>query len=309
MNRRAFLRDSALGAAAIGWSSLLSGCRSPGALSGRVPFQISLVESSLRRSIREEKSMTNLDFPKFARRAFGLDAIEYVNDLWPDNGGDERYLAELKRVCEGEGVRSLLIKCDQVGNLGDSDPAARKLAADEHNKWARVATALGCHSIGIGVGSQGVGTFDEQQKHAADGLRQLCKYCASLQLNCLVENRGGLSSNGEWLAGLVRKVGMRNCGTLANFGYFRIAPGQRYNPYQGIAEIMPFARAVSAQMTDFDEQGNEARTDIQRLMRIVVAARYHRHVGIEYEGMRLCEADGILASKRLLERLRDQFSG
>lgn len=308
MNRRSFLQRSALATAAMGWSTLISGCKSIGYSGSKTPFKISLAEWSVHRAILEEKSMTNLDFPKLARREFAIDAVEFVNQMWMDYAEDEQYLAELKRVCEGEGVRSVLIMCDNEGNLGDPNDARRSQAVTNHHKWARAAKFLGCHAIRVNARTNDVGSFEEQQKRAADGLGHLSAYCATLGLNCIVENHGGLSSNGKWLSGVMRLVNMKNCGTLPDFGNFEIAPGEMYDRYQGVAEMMPFARAVSAKTNDFDEQGNEIHTDYFRMMKIVVDAGYHDRVGIEYEGDKLSEFDGIRASKRLLERIRAGLS-
>jgi L-ribulose-5-phosphate 3-epimerase len=262
-------------------------------------FTISLAEWSLHRSIRSGE-MTNLDFPRVAREKFGIDAIEYVNSFFKDRARDETYLAELKRRCEGEGVSSLLIMCDGEGALGDPDEKARLEAVENHRKWADAAKRLGCHSIR--VNAQSSGSPEEQARLVADGLRRLTEYCAMLDLNCLVENHGGLSSNGEWLAGVMKRVDHPRVGTLPDFGNW-----YEYDRYKGVAELMPFARAVSAKSHDFDENGNETRTDYERMMRIVLDAGYRGRVGIEYEGDRLPEAEGIMATKRLLERTRERL--
>ena len=139
-------------------------------------------------------------------------------------------------------------------------------------------------------------------KLAADGLRQLSEFAAEHGLNVIVENHGGLSSNGQWLAGVIKSVGLDNCGTLPDFGNF-----SDYDRYQGVEELMPFAKAVSAKSHDFDEDGNEIRTDYLRMMKIVVDAGYRGWVGIEYEGSKLDEYAGIRATKDLLVRVHDQL--
>lgn len=308
MDRRTFLKEAALFAAAAGVTTLETGCKTVALSAGQPPFKISLAEWSVHRAIFNEKSMTNLDFPKLARREFGIDAVEYVNQFWMQYAEDEKYLAELKRVCEGEGVRSVLIMCDNEGNLGDPDDAKRHEAVTNHHKWARAAKFLGCHAIRVNARTNDVGSFDEQQKRAADGLGKLSEFCATLGLNCIVENHGGLSSNGQWLSGVMRMVNMKNCGTLPDFGNFQIAPGEMYDRYKGVSEMMPFAKAVSAKTNDFDDQGNEIHTDYFRMMKIVVDAGYHGRVGIEYEGDKMSEFDGIRASKRLLDRVLAEWA-
>ena len=71
---------------------------------------------------------------------------------------------------------------------------------------------------------------------------------------------------------------------------------------------MPFAKAVSAKSHDFDTAGNETTKDYRRLMRIVLDAGFHSWVGIEYEGDRLTERQGIAATLRLLQRLQIEMA-
>jgi sugar phosphate isomerase/epimerase len=160
----------------------------------------------------------------------------------------------------------------------------------------------------VNAATTGNGSFEEKQKLAADGLRSLSEYGAKLDLNVIVENHGGLSSNGAWLAGVMKIVDLPNCGTLPDFGNFHIGDGKMYDRYMGVAELMPFAKAVSAKSHDFDEEGNETHTDYRRMMKIVLNAGYRGYVGIEYEGGKLSEAEGVLATKKLLETVRDELS-
>ena len=143
---------------------------------------------------------------------------------------------------------------------------------------------------------------------AADGLRSLSEYGAELGLNVIVENHGGLSSNGAWLAGVMKIVNLPNCGTLPDFGNFNVGDGKWYDRYQGVTELMPFAKAVSAKSHEFDEKGDEVRTDYRRMMNIVLAAGYHGYVGIEYEGSQVDAYTGIKKTKQLLEAVRDELS-
>jgi len=311
-NRRKFLKYAAVVAA-----PLALGCRSadsgrPGA-SGeggrnrqREPFRISLAEWSLHRAILEEKKLDHLDFAKTAKNDFGIDAVEYVNQMFMDKAKDRSYLAEMKKRCDDLGVRSLLIMCDGEGALGDADESKRKQAVENHYKWAEAAKFLGCHSIRVNAESSG--SYDEQLARAADGLRRLSEFGSKLGLNVIVENHGGLSSNGAWLAGVMRKVNLPNCGTLPDFGNFRVSDTEEYDHYKGVDELMPFAKAVSAKSHDFDGQGNETHTDYFRMMDLVCDKHgYHGYVGIEYEGEKLPEMEGIRATQRLLERVRRQM--
>lgn len=292
ITRRNAMETLAAGAAAIAATCAFGEEKEP-------LFKLSLAEWSLNKALFGKK-LENLDFPAAAKKEFGIDAVEYVNQFFMDKAKDEKYLAELKKRCDDNGVKSLLIMCDNEGHLGDKDESKRTKAVENHYKWVEAAKFLGCHSIRVNAHSEG--SFEEQQKLAADGLRRLSEFAAKSDLNVIVENHGGNSSNGKWLSGVMKMVGLKNCGTLPDFGNF-----EDYDRYQGVEELMPFAKGVSAKSHSFDENGNETKTDYLKMMKIVLAAGYRGYVGIEFEGGG-DEFAGIRATKKLLERVRDQLT-
>jgi L-ribulose-5-phosphate 3-epimerase len=249
-----------------------------------------------------------LDFPRLARQAFHIDAVEYVNTFFFSRATDRNYLKELKARADGEGVRSLLIMCDALGDTGASDRSLRLKAVDNHRPWLDAAAFLGCRSIR--VNAAGPGEPGELAERVAESLRRLAEHAAPLGLDVLVENHGGASSDAGWLAGLMALTAHPGVGTLPDFGNFRIsgsgADAVDYDRYRGVAELMPWARAVSAKSYDFDISGEETTIDYARMLEIVLEAGYRGHVGIEYEGSRLDEADGIRATRDLLLRLRER---
>ncbi len=264
-------------------------------------FEISLAEWSLHRALRAGR-MTNMDFPSVAKLDYGISGIEYVNQFFKDKAQDRAYLDELKTRCEDQEVVSLLIMCDGEGRLGASDAAERAQAVDNHKKWVVAAWHLGCHSIR--VNGHGDGNREQQSDQLAEGLRQLAEYAAPYELNVLVENHGGLSSDGAWLAGVMAKADHDGVGTLPDFGNFNLGEGRQYDRYQGVTELMPYAKAVSAKSSAFDMMGNETNTDYGRMLRIVFGAGYHGWVGIEFSGGGHTEPEGIVKTKALLERIR-----
>jgi sugar phosphate isomerase/epimerase len=303
IERREFLEQSAR--LAVGLA--LTSCARPRASITRAEpwFQISLAEWSFHKAIFAGQ-MDHLDFARVAKTEFDISAVEYVNQFFKDKAKDEAYLTEMKRRCADHGVESRLIMVDGEGALGDADPAARTKAVENHYRWVEAAKFLGCFAIRVNAASSG--SYDEQMDRAADGLRRVAEYGASNGIAVIVENHGGLSSNGQWLAGVMKKVNLPNCGTLPDFGNFDIGGGQQYDRYKGVAELMPFAKAVSAKSHDFDDAGNETRTDYRRMMKIVKDAGYRSFVGIEYEGDRLAERDGVRATKALLETVRAELA-
>lgn len=267
-------------------------------------YKISLAEWSLNRALRAGH-IDNLDFPQISKEAFGIDAVEFVDQFFKDKAEDKAYLNELKQRCDDQEVRTVLIMIDTAGNLGEPDDARRTQAVENHYKWVEASKLLGGHSIRVNARSEG--SRQEQAKLAADGLRRLAEFAAPLEMNVIVENHGGYSSDGAWLVDVMQRVDLPNCGTLPDFGNFRISDENQYDRYKGVEELMPFAKAVSAKSHNFDDQGNETSTDYRRMMKIVVDAGYRGYVGVEYEGGGP-PAEGIVLTKRLLERVRDELS-
>ncbi|NBW97329.1 MAG: sugar phosphate isomerase/epimerase [Planctomycetia bacterium] len=297
-HRRAFLAaaGSTLAAAALRGVA----ADAPPAAARPPLFRISLAQWSLHNALFAGK-LDTLDFPRVAKREYGIEAVEYVNQFFKDKAVDPDTIAELAKRSADEGVTNVLVMCDGLGDLGDPDDKARAKAIEKHYPWVEAAKRLGCHSIRVNASSKG--SFEEQQKLAADGLGRLSEFAAQLDMNVLVENHGGLSSNGGWLAGVMKLVARPNCGTLPDFGNF-----YDYDRYRGVEELMPFAKGVSAKSHEFDADGNEVRTDYDKMLRIVTDAGYRGWVGIEYEGKELPEPDGIRATRKLLERVRERLS-
>jgi len=290
-SRREFLQLSG--------AALVAACTRQGPRPGPW-FRISLAEWSLHRTLFGGE-LDHLDFAPTARSEFGIEGVEYVNSFFKDKRTDAEYLAEMKKRAADAGVRSLLIMCDGEGKLGDPDDAKRTQTVKNHERWLEAAATLGCHSIRVNAASEG--SFDEQMKLAADGLRRLAERGASFGLNVLVENHGGLSSNGKWLVGVMKLADHPRCGTLPDFGNFG-----DYDRYQGVKELMPYAKAVSAKSHDFNDDGNETRTDYGRMLKIVHDAGYREWIGVEYEGRKLGEHEGVHATKKLLERVRAELA-
>ena len=269
---------------------------------------ISLAQWSLHRRFglckpeeRPAKVEDPMDFARFARTEFGISRLEYVNSFYRPRIGEPTLAAELKKRADDHGVTSLLIMCDGEGICGGAEEKARVQFAENHRKWLELAKALGCHSIR--VNAIGEGSKDEQAARCADGLAKLVAVAKPFGLQVIVENHGGLSSDGAWLAGVIQKVGDPAVGTLPDFGNWRDEKGVLHDPVRNVGLVAPFAKGCSAKSYDFDAAGNETILDYPKLVAAMRAAKYAGAIGIEYEGKRMSEADGILATRKLLERL------
>lgn len=319
MKRRKFIRHSAYALGGIGLAGMAacgSGSQSSkqqkendtlsdAQLSGHLPFKISLAEWSLHRTLFAGE-LDNLDFARVSREEFDIDAIEYVNTFFKDKAKDTSYLDELNKRADDYGVYQNLIMIDGEGFMASLDDRERAEAIENHIKWIEAAKYLGCRTIR--VNAYGEGSMEDVKQAAIDGLGRLAEIAKPYDINILVENHGGYSSNGAWLADVMRQIDMENCGTLPDFGNFCIEWGddgckEEYDRYQGVREMMPYAKAVSAKTNDFNEDGDEIHTDYYKMMDIVLEAGYNDYVGVEYEGTEDDEFTGIRKSKALLEKI------
>jgi sugar phosphate isomerase/epimerase len=293
MNRRNFLKSAAVPAVAA-LPSIAS------AQTGGRKFRISLAEWSIHRAIGS-RMITNLDFPRIAREQFGIEGLEFVNGLWEAPTQD--YVSELKKNMAQTGTKGVMIMCDGEGLMGHSDRAARLKAADNHRKWIDIAAELGCHAIRTNM-------YPDKQpstpaeiaqfiEYCADSFRRLCEYAKGAGINVMIENHGGISSDPAVVTRLMKTVDLPNFGTLPDFGNFP----KEIDRYDAIAKLMPFAKGASFKCYNFGPDGKETTMDMDRIMKTVLDAGYHNWVGIEFEGERVSEFEGIQAAKRYLDRL------
>ncbi len=312
--RRDLIKKSISATAGIGFFSAFPGFSSCGAGQEDMFFKISLAEWSLNKPLFSGE-LKNLDFPAKAKNDFGIDAVEYVNQFFKDKAEDTAYLTELKTRCSDLGVTNVLIMIDGEGSLGDQDANKRNQAIENHYKWVDAAKFLGCHSIR--VNAAGNGTYEEVQKAAIDSLGTLSEYGEKAGIGIIVENHGGFSSNGDWLSTVMKEVDNPYCGTLPDFGNFCIKAKyenrqrvclEEFDKYKGTELLMPYAKGVSAKSNVFDAEGNERNIDYYKIMKIVKDAGFNGYVGIEYEGSELSPDDGIIATKKLLEKVGKALS-
>jgi len=326
--RRKFIKDSghlALGLGLLGLSACNNGSTNymsdeekaaiVNADESNLFFKISLAQWSLHNAF-QKGDIDHLDFATMAKNKFGISAIEYVNQFFKDKAKDNNYLNQMKIRAVDEGVEQLLIMIDGEGGLAETDDSKRNQAVDNHYKWVDAARFLGCHSIRVNAYSES-NVKEDAHKAAVHGLGKLGEYARLSEINLIVENHGGFSSDSKWLTDVIKEINQPNIGTLPDFGNFCINGSPNpdedkcelwYDRYQGVTEMMPYAFAVSAKSNNFDKDGNEKHTDYSKMLKIVKDSGYNEHIGIEYEGNKLSEGDGILATKNLLLRVGNALS-
>jgi sugar phosphate isomerase/epimerase len=308
--RRSFIKESLVGAGALMTAS-----------SFRLPIfrdpdiRVSLAEWSFHRALETGK-MDHLDFPSMAKNEFGISAVEYVNGFFggtkmnfKEAAKNRAYLNEILKRSQDAGVFNHLLMCDDEGPLSSIDEKERLESVDNHKKWIEAAKILGCLTVRVNL--HGSGSAEDRKKASIDALNRLGEFAKPLQINVVVENHGSVTSNGEWLADVMKQVGRDNVGTLPDFGNFCISHPwgtiqegckDMYDIYKGIQQLLPYAKGVSAKTYDFGSNGEQPLMDYKRLIDIVKASGFKGYIGIEYEGINQPEDEGVRNTQKLLKK-------
>lgn len=282
-------------------------------------FKLSLAQWSIHNMINKD----GVDPYSFAEKAknWGFEGLEYVSQLYNPELSDANYSEEAMAAfvdrsnaeAKKHGMKNVLIMIDGQGNLAASDEMERNETVEKHKRWVDAAAAMGCHSIRVNL--NGSSEPEEWKASSVDGLTKLANYAKGKSINIIVENHGGLSSNGALHAQVMEMVDMDNCGSLPDFGNFCITRKTdsrdcevEYNKYKGVKELMPYAKAVSAKSNVFDADGNERNIDYVKMLQIVKDEGYTGYIGVEFEGSELGEEAGIIATKDLLIKAAKEVS-
>mgnify|MGYP000580501281 FL=1 len=302
MDRRKFITRSLTAGAGLAFVNPAFGSFTS-AQSATQSLEISLAQWSLHRKLFAG-DMDHLDFARMSQ-GFGCVGLEYVNAFFKDKATDVSYLKEMNSRAEDHQQKNILIMIDGEGGLAEKNAKKRLVNIENHYKWVEAAQVLGCHSIRVNL-SGGEDRLDAQ-KAGIDSLNRLAEFAKSYDVSVLVENHGGFSSDGNWLSNVMQNVSRENVGTLPDFGNFCIERKEQecisaYDRYQGMSELMPFAKALSAKSHAFNEQGNETQSDFFRMIEIAKKSQYSGYVGIEFEGTMDSEEERIIKTKNLLDK-------
>ena len=241
------------------------------------------------------------DFPQTVVEGTGIKALEYFNGHIEDKVKDDEFFKDLRKRCDDLGVINTLMLCRSTNALDSPDEKIRAAAIEGYRPWLAATKTLGGQFIRVDTRRKG--DAEEQKNHAVAGLRALCKVAIEYEIGILVENHGNHSGNGEWLAGVMKKVGLENCGTLPDFQNFN-----DYDPYKGVTEMMPFAKVLCAKSKSFDKDGNEENVDFRRMLKIAKDGDFSGYIGIEFEGHDVEPIAGINATKKLIETIMREMA-
>ena len=254
------------------------------------PLRLSLAEWSLRREILDFQPR-HLELARVAKDVFGLDAIEYRSTFFADKATDFGYLGEMKKRQEDLGVRAVLIEVENEGPLGAQEDWDRWTAIDAHFKWLAAAAFLGCESVS--VPAEGLVRGAPYLDWMADSLQRLGGIAKPYGINVLVANRVGLACDGSWMAKLMDRTAVPWVGAHPHVGNVDLGGGKAYPRYQGVEEMMPFAKALSV-------RGGSSEIEFGKIAKLAAESNYARYVGIEWDGA----GDPREGTKRTIELVR-----
>lgn len=295
MNRRNVLKTFSAGVLPVAFNQYA------GAVDSKPWLTLAVQQYSFNRQLRAGE-LTIADYPKTVVEGTGIKYLEYFNGHMEEKAGDAPFFKELRKITDDLGATNTMMLCRSQFALDSKDPAIRAKSIESYRPWLDAMRTLG--GICIRVDVREPGDAEEQKKYATEGLRALTKVASDeYELSIVVENHGNHSSNGAWVADVMKAVDMEACGTLPDFQNFK-----EYDPYQGVQEMMPWAKIVCAKSKHFDEKGNETNVDYRRMLKIVKDSGYRGLIGIEFEGHKISPIEGINATKRLIETVMSELA-
>ncbi|MDB4564724.1 sugar phosphate isomerase/epimerase, partial [Mariniblastus sp.] len=256
---------------------------------------LAVQQYSFNRQLRSGE-MNILDFPKTVVEGTGIKALEYFNGHIEEKMKDTAFFKQLRKRSDDLGAVNTMMLCRSKNAVDSPDAKIRKLAIEGYRPWLEATRLLGGKYIRVDTRHKG--EAEKQKGFAVAGLRSLCKVADEYEMGILVENHGNHSGNGAWLADVMKKVDLANCGTLPDFQNFK-----EYDPYQGVAEMMPWAKILCAKSKSFDDNGDEENVDYRKMLKIAKAAGFRGYIGIEFEGHGIDPVVGINSTKQLIQKV------
>ncbi len=246
-------------------------------------------------------------FPQYVKETFDIHAVDFVNTFYFAQVNNDKYWAELKQRCADNNIVTNNLMLDQEGFLAHNEQRTRLEAVENHKKWIDAAAKLGCASVRINV--HGIGNWQTQLHNALESATALADYAKKQGVILLIENHGGLSSNGDWLLELMQTAKHDNLQILLDYDNFKWSETeiwqntQRFDRYDGVTKLMPYTNCVSVKTYAFDEQGFETTIDVERMVDIAQANNFKGYHSVEFEGSHSSPIEGIKKTADLLKRV------
>ena len=262
-------------------------------------MELSLAGWSLHKLFRaSERPLLLVDFPRFTKDTFGLDAVELNSPFFESR--EPRYLRMLRDAAKRAGVALLNVAVDESGDLASEIESIRLDGINNYARWIPVARDLGCSAIRANSGGRTVTDRQVAIENCIESFHRLIDEGEKYGIAVLMENHGGISAEADTVVRIMTELGKTHApesfGTLADFGNWP----EGADRYASLAKIMPWAKAVHAKVRDIDEQLNHPAFDHARCIAIAQEFGYDGYLGIEFEGA----GDAVEGVRRAVTKLR-----
>jgi L-ribulose-5-phosphate 3-epimerase len=266
-------RDLLGGAAAAAMAAFLTGTHSTHA--APASDEISLAAWSLVRSFRNGKWKL-VDLPRICRENLGIGALEFVNQFFENPV--LQYLQTVKRAGKQYEVKFVRIMVDGEGEMAAVEKKDRLASARAHRKWVDIAYELGCADIRCNMrgGTPDWKNDKDLVKRAAEAFNDLLEYARPANIDILIENHGGASSDPDTLVAVMKAVNNPHFGTLPDYGNVNLGDDR----YEVMRKILPYAKGVSVKAA-WTADGNNVFGDLEKLIKITQESGFHGFWGIE----------------------------
>jgi len=246
------------------------------------------------------------------------------------------------------GLKNLLIMVDGEGNLANIDRKYNDNSVENHKKWIDCASEMGCHSIRVNLDSDGsLDDWTNNSVESLNKLCEYAKSFGLniiIENHTTYSGSGGESfaANPEYIINVIKKVDFENIGALPDFGnwcqsfkkrdrselisrfrdnnekddepkvkitssYFSTC-NKMYDIYEGVSKLLPYAKAVSAKVNSFDENGEDLDIDYTKMLKVIKDSNYSGYIGVEQQASFEDNIDPIQAINLTKELLFKSWS-
>ncbi len=262
------------------------------------PNPLGVTQASFRR--RFEAGMKVTAFPALAKRQIGVSRVSWSGDLL--GGSSRETLGSVRAACDDANVRSVLLDPVVGVGLSASDASIRQATIERLKPWLDGARQLSC--IGVSLDVRGEGTFDEQFSRSLDGLQAVIPMLKAAGLQGVIKCLGGVSSNGQFLAGLMNQLKDATIRLEPTFDSWRVSDTEEYHRIRGLELLMPFAACVLADYLALNASGTDSATfPTSYCAQRVRDDGFRGPVMMQYKGEG-DELEGTLKIKKILSRYK-----
>lgn len=221
--------------------------------------------------------LTQAEFPEFLADHFDIHNVEFLPQHFVDT--DPATIEKVKA-----GLKKANSQCCNL--MGLEIPGGvftrgtdREAVANEADRWAGVAVALGCPSITVALTGQG----PINSHTAADNLRPFVDVAHERGLKVLFHNDDMRHESAEVLTAVVSELGRDKTGTCPDFGNF--ATRSAAFALEQLRMLAPYASNICHSKDGIAEDGKFYPDDFAGSMKIMRETGFKGVYSLEFEGL------------------------